>query len=66
MLALLRVCPGLCYGLHMTDKELADYLSEALRQFDQLAERTPKDATLQKLVDEASEPLGCLIGYLIG
>jgi len=30
------------------------------------AQPAAKDATLQKLVDEASEPLGMLIGYLIG
>lgn len=48
----------------MTSKELPDHLSETLRRLDQLAKQTPREAPLQKLIDEAREPLATLIGYL--
>jgi hypothetical protein len=48
-----------------TDKEWADYLSDVLRRLDTLAVRKPNDApSLQKYVNEASEALAGLIGYL--
>jgi hypothetical protein len=48
-----------------TDNEWANYLSEVLRRLNTLAERKPKDApSLQKYVNEASEALAGLIGYL--
>jgi hypothetical protein len=51
-----------------TDEEWADYLADVLSRLDRLAERPPtKDRPgLKTVVEEAQEPLGVLIGYLIG
>jgi hypothetical protein len=48
------------------DAEELTYFTEVLRRLDALRERTPKDNTLSKLAAEASEPIGGLVGYLIG
>lgn len=51
----------------ITDKEWADYLCEVLRQLDKISAQKSKDAPrLRKYVDEASEGLAGLIGYLVG
>jgi hypothetical protein len=50
-----------------TDKEWADYLCAVLAQLDKLAERDAENTpSLRKNVDEVREPLGHLIGHLIG
>jgi hypothetical protein len=48
-----------------TDKEWTDYLCDVLRRLDTLAKCKRNDApSLQKYVDESSEALAALIGYL--
>ena len=49
----------------MTDAENLAYFTDVLKCLDALRDRALKDSVLSKLVAEASEPIGSLVGYFI-
>ena len=52
----------------MTNAEQLSYFIEVLKRLDALSDqaRKDKDSVLSKLVAEASEPIGELVGYFHG
>ena len=53
-------------GATMTDADRLAYFTGVLKQLDALRDYAPKDSTLSELAAEATEPIGSLVGYLIG
>jgi hypothetical protein len=49
----------------MTDAEQISYFTEVLKRLDALRAQAPKDSIRSRLVREASEPIGNLVGYLM-
>ncbi len=49
----------------MTDAEEADYFTDVLKRLDALGARPPKSNVLSEIVDDATESIGILVGYLL-